>query len=400
MQKIILNWSIILLVSIPIGFTQTKPSAAQQQTKILSLELSFGDKNLPSEYLLARPMGIYVNNTNNIYVLDEYRIKVYDQNGKAKTIFGGKGNGPGEFNLEPYIISSTPDGFLTIYDRSCLFHNVYTPNNSFVKKTYIRTNSILNDFISTNNFQLKKILKILCINENEQIIECILIDLSTVKEGIMFSGLIYLTNKNVSFITKKEILSFKLDKWSEFHWELIADKTIITSYFNCTINPPRTTLTEYSLEFIDFSGTVNSEIKHPYQPVVLSDSVRKKLTENIDELPKLSRGFDAGFGVKDAHKGAIKSLERILKLNQYTPMQQLKTDGGYIFIFTNRVNNKNEILTDVFDVKIKKYISSSYFPFIPLVIKNGYAYKFNDAGLTKDYPKVEKYKITPAVYGR
>jgi hypothetical protein len=81
-------------------------------------------------------------------------------------------------------------------------------------------------------------------------------------------------------------------------------------------------------------------------------------------------------------------------------MQQLKTDGGYIFIFTNRVNNKNEILTDVFDVKIKKYISSSYFPFIPLVIKNGYAYKFNDAGLTKDYPKVEKYKISPIVYGK
>ena len=64
---------------------------------VLQLELTFGDKDLPDEYLLARPGGIAVNDNGDILVVDENRVKVYSNNGREKSIIGGPGEGPGYF---------------------------------------------------------------------------------------------------------------------------------------------------------------------------------------------------------------------------------------------------------------------------------------------------------------
>ena len=66
-------------------------------TDVLTLEMSFGDKDLMDEYFLANPNSVAVNSRNDIYVIDERRIKVFDKNGKEKVILGNPGQGPGEF---------------------------------------------------------------------------------------------------------------------------------------------------------------------------------------------------------------------------------------------------------------------------------------------------------------
>ncbi|MCH8286728.1 hypothetical protein IIB79_09420, partial [candidate division KSB1 bacterium] len=47
-------------------------SSSEPLTDVLTLELSFGDKDLPDEYLLANPTGITVNEKGEILISDEY----------------------------------------------------------------------------------------------------------------------------------------------------------------------------------------------------------------------------------------------------------------------------------------------------------------------------------------
>ena len=81
MYRSIIAILIFLFVTL---YTNVQISAQQTQTEqkplenFLTLVLSFGDKNVPDEYLLAQPQILTVNDAGDIYVFDESRIKVYD----------------------------------------------------------------------------------------------------------------------------------------------------------------------------------------------------------------------------------------------------------------------------------------------------------------------------------
>jgi hypothetical protein len=69
------------------------PAYAQQTSQkplenVFTLELSFGDKNLPDEYLLAKPAGIAVGTDGSIIVVDENKLKVFTGAGKPVKIVG------------------------------------------------------------------------------------------------------------------------------------------------------------------------------------------------------------------------------------------------------------------------------------------------------------------------
>ena len=68
--------------------------------------------------------------------------------------------------------------------------------------------------------------------------------------------------------------------------------------------------------------------------------------------------------------------KNILEAYPYHPtLLDLKTDGNFIFAFTQTKNDSGEIKTDIFDADIGKYLRSAYFPFIPYIIKDGKAYR-------------------------
>ena len=72
-------------------------SGTEPLTDVLTLELSFGDKDLPDEYLLANPRGIAVNDEGDVFVTDEDRVKVFGDDGKEKAIIGRNGRGQESF---------------------------------------------------------------------------------------------------------------------------------------------------------------------------------------------------------------------------------------------------------------------------------------------------------------
>ena len=91
-------------------------------------------------------------------------------------------------------------------------------------------------------------------------------------------------------------------------------------------------------------------------------------------------------------------VKDIMRKERYTAgLQEILVDGEFVFAFTFKKNDEEEFLTDVFNIKTGEYISSAYFSGVPNLIKDGYAYYMNP-GSQDEFPKIEKFKIEPAVY--
>ena len=105
----------------------------------VTLELAFGDKDVPDEFLLATPSRALVNYNGDIIVFDEYKLKIYDTNGKPKKIVGRKGQGPGEFSPIPipHISFISEDGYLTMIDQVGRNLQIFGPHYEFIEQKNI-----------------------------------------------------------------------------------------------------------------------------------------------------------------------------------------------------------------------------------------------------------------------
>ena len=409
-KTIIVMLTFVLIVKVSTAQIKTGSETnvpANIKSDLLTKVLSFGDDNLPSEYLLADPWVLRVNARNDIYIFDEQKIKVYDSSGKPKCIIGGPGEGPGEFGKYPNSVSITPAGYITASYNNTIY-NIFKPDNSFIKKSDLKFNTVFNNFIKDTNLMLTRfspVSMITALNENTLIMECSLTNPSVEKSGIRVQGLLYLTDKEAHFVAKSEVLWGKIGNWLTFHWSFINERTIVYSSANFTTdtNIQNKAQSEYIINIADITGAKKDEIRHKYQPVFFPDSIKKQLDADINRTKSMSSNqmYVLGAGGIESVMGMIQTDERIRDFGQYSPIQKIRTDGKYIFVFTHTVNKKGEIYTDIFDAETLKYINFVYFPFIPLVIKNGYAYRFNDFENNKAiYPKVEKYTIDHSVYGK
>jgi len=87
--------------------------------EIVTIGIEDGDDN----YILNNPTSIAIDDNNSIYICDmnDYSIKVYDQNGRFLRMIGKKGQGPGEFQ-GPKRIAITNDQKLCVIDIARKIH--------------------------------------------------------------------------------------------------------------------------------------------------------------------------------------------------------------------------------------------------------------------------------------
>jgi hypothetical protein len=152
----------------------------------------------------------------------------------------------------------------------------------------------------------------------------------------------------------------------------------------------------YRLHISDFDGRNRVEIDKIFNPIILP-------LNQLFHKTKIGRD--------------------LLKEYPYHPtLQDIKADRNFIFAFTYKKNEENEILTDIFDANSGKYLKSVYFPFIPYCIVNNKMYYMktppfiprnwrNNKRIPEDIkkvfeefeknpylPKIEVYKLDPVVY--
>ena len=422
---------IIVVASVLIPYSAGAQQTSQKPLEnVLTLELQFGDKDIPDEYLLASPSSrLAINDAGDIYVFDEFKVKVYDKNGKPKTIFGGKGEGPGEFrgNTISYLYIP-PAGGLFVYDSQS--YSIFSPINKFINKRLFSSSTIFTSL--KNNYKMPSRSSasdytIFFLTEKEWIIKgstCYFENYND--ENEYYDYLFYANSDNVSVLVKyrnedtfthKKVTGTGASGGSNgspilgrfFYTPITNSKILYTHTFHDV------TLADDNakLKFHVFtpSNKLESEFTLDYKPEAIPDSVIKKA--NPDYIEKLYKQLNEerkktnpqattpNIKLSDEQKEMYLRMEKALKQRKYKSLfTTMRNDRTYLFLIDDMIENKSKIYKGiVINSETGKEVSSfkSKEP-IPEVIKNGYCYR---VFTPKDgYPIVEKYRIDPRVYGK
>jgi len=367
-------------------------------TDVLTLELTFGaDENVLNEkFLLAIPYGIEVNYQNDILVLDENWVKVYNSAGKGETTFGGPGQGPGEFSSRVLRIWISPNGYLTIFGGSTGFTaHYFRPDYTFIKRINYGHNPPYEELMNSYNFYPSRPEIVFNIGEAERVyaIDSRYIDdrITTDRRKIFLfyetaDTLITLANYMQSKIVPGSVAQFEF--LGDLKVDLLPDNRIVYLH---TFHDSKISETEayYTITIISLNNMKKSFITHRYIPVEIEWEPYQYTDEEKEKYPVDYKRY----------KEEIKrNYEYFAERKFRASLQSILTDNKYIFAFTYHKNDKNETLADIFDGDAGEYINSAYFPIVPRVIKNSDAYMIakNEEG----FYVIEKYKINPAVYGK
>lgn len=400
--SIIIAYLLLLNCSSDVDFNTTE--MPPPLTDVLTLELSFGDENTitKDEFLLASPpyYGIDVNTADDIYVWDENKIKVFDKYGKEKFILGGPGEGPGEFSKGINYFWIAPTGYLTVLDGR--FYSIFSPENKFLEKRQIQFSDANIKLEQEHNltFYSGEPDEYIALNTDEAIISGV-----TGPENIgdqnysNYDLLVYTRPGYLKILAQYELVNTFIDVsvlkgkvsgirrygtryLGDFYYAFLPGNKIVYTHAGHDIHIDKKEA-YYTLHVVTYDGKEICTISKSYKP--------QEITDSVMENPMKGIGFS---GKKLAEEKVRKKLRDAKYL---PPLQNIMTDGRFIFVFIYGEFG-DEMQVDIFDADTGNYLQSAVFPFIPRVIKNGYAYKFGRS--EEDFPIVEKYQIDPAVYGK
>ena len=397
MKKYYLITLILLINGVYNSLVVSQTSNQKPLENALTLELKFGDENLPNEYLLVQPIALAVNDMGDIFVSDEKRIKVFDKAGKEKTLIGRSGQGPGEFSSNPRLWIN-PDGSITATNTGGF--NLYDKQYKFIEKK--QTSSAQSKYmnIATSHGWMG-------ISEEQ------FIPLSNKSTLIVGSGVESLRGKDPDILlyVYTELLIEKPDTVielgfyrdtrfyqyksagislyfkGELLWSMESDKYLAFCHPDFDITQQNKTY-QYAIHVVSLKDLNRRKITLQYSPVEIPDSVKDSHFARFKALEEMSLTL---YPPK-------KIIDMVKDTQYYPPLQRVFADGGIVVALTFQRNKKGEFVADIFDIVSGGYLRSAYFCDVPDVIKNGYAYRLYTP---KDgYPVVEKYRIDPRVYGK
>jgi len=362
-------------------------------TDVLTLELTFGAENLPDEFLLVEPkfLPIMAAENGDIIVDDESRLKIFDSNGNPKKILGRPGQGPGEFDRF-FNSSITSTGYITGVNMGgpTSSYNLFAPDYTFVERKSLFASHLYNELRKNYEWSEFYYQDIYSYSPKEQVF---LIDARKIINGNQikyYYAYIYYKNDSImsTLLLDNEQTGLAEDG---FLISTYSDSTMKVVYSNTGIHRfVKNKRHYYTIYVYDIKSETQIEILREYTPMAIPDSVIYRTLKFPDNYPE---------NLKERRKNEEKiRIKKLKKLKVYAPLQFIMTDKNFIFAFTYEYVKDKGTVVDIFDSETGEYISSSYFPFKPSLIKNGYAYEpgINEEGFTV----VEKYKVSPAVYGK
>ena len=375
----------------------------QPLTDVLTFELSFGDEKTieKDEFLLARPGGMAVNDKEDIFVMDEGRIKVFDKNGKEKIIIGHPGQGPGEFgsSVLPRI---TETGYIfAAVDNSYRAYNIFDPDYNFVECKNLHYSGLREKLTEEHNwtFGTFAVFRDAYAYSPEELLFTVSADERIEgKRTNSIYAIVFMKDKDVKTIYAAKFPVEKINIDTEkgrFYYGLLRERRVIY-----TFAPEHKTFENgkwfYSLFIYDLKTHEQTEIKKAYTPVAIPDSIIYRPLDVPDGIPE-----DLLNQAKEKAKERSKKLE---KLKVYPAVKNLITDGNFIFVFTFEYDKEKGQVVDIFDSATGKYIHSAYFPrWVSILtvsdyscIKNGSIYRMKAP--LDEFAIIEVYKIDPAVY--
>jgi len=391
-------------------FLFLSPAYSQKTTildNIFTLELTFGDKNLPDEYLLARPSSYDIAAAPNgdIIVPDEYKLKIFDSNGKPKKIVGGQGQGPGEFTLYP-IVSAAINGNICAITPDYI--NVYNNQYEFVNSKNLKNDPVINQYVKEKGFQWFKITRIIPFSQEDMLIYASnkpALSTLLVDKNVCYSLLLYKSRNDLFPVVEslseeyyndgKMLINIPVPETGRLIYTELPGKMI--AFSDSRIDKIfENSKWYYFIYTYDIANRQKKTlIKREYEPAAFPDSLLH---------PEKAKGYNGNdiiwsignrsFTRKEMNE---KKTEILNKLKYFPPISNIFYDNNVIFVRLNMYEKNKGYVVEIFDSETGKYLRSAYFPFMP-VVNNGCAYRIIRGGNV--FPYIEKYKINPAVYGK
>ncbi|MFC1553476.1 hypothetical protein ACFL7D_02470 [candidate division KSB1 bacterium] len=355
--------------------TETIPYFSDPVKKVLTV----GSEDLPEKYLLDRPSPFHIGDNGDLYIFDEYYIKVFDKDGQPKTIFGGRGEGPGEFTGFSMGMWIAPTGILAVVDNGWRY-NLYAPDNSFIAKEDFRqtgTYKKLRDLLGLRTFFTENMVYF---SREQRLIEGH--QLLAYDDGDSVTTLVHYQGKYLDKIHgTDQILNF-----NAFQWQALPDYRAVYSHAGHDIIED-VNGTAFALHIVSLETMEEREIVVPYTRTVIPDSVIDKVIVIVMRRDEPNR-----------KKLTDEEKDHVREIKYYSPFYRMIADGNILFIFYGVEQFEGENSAIVVDLDTGKRISRVRFPMRPERIKNGYAYTIDTD--QEGFYVIEKYRIDPAVYGK
>ncbi|MFC1477601.1 hypothetical protein ACFL6L_03935 [candidate division KSB1 bacterium] len=390
-----INFLIIIALIYSCGSAEKSGETTAQNVleDVLTLELSFGAENLPDVYLLAKPRHLAVNDAGDIYILDEWKIKTYDSMGQPMKIFGGYGQGPGEFSKIAQNIEFTHEGLFWVREGQYL--NIFSQEHDLIEKRLLYSDATLQSICNDFGVYIDQRSWIIPLNEHELIVLTSTVSMSTyqISEKGAFNYLFYVNSDKIKVLAKyKEIstvITLKGGGGSFTHLgneigklivALLPDNKIV--YVNTAIDVEiKGEVSVLTLHIVDLENFEEREIFYQYTPEKIP------LTE-IEKYETRGRSHD-------------QKIVKLLKDRMYLPpLYRLTTDGKYIILCNLLRNETGEITEEeictFIDSENGDVLQTAIFPYLWGKYKNGYYYNLRTSA--EEFPVLEKYRVDPAVY--
>jgi hypothetical protein len=366
---------------------------------------SFGSElsNTKSEFLLTRYItnknGMTFNKNGDIIIADEDRIKVFDESGKGKIVFGRKGQGPGEFaDGSTMRIACGPSGLLAVVSGMSAsgMLDIFSPKYGFVNKIRIIKDKQLNDYVDSYVPAKKAgilIMKLVPFEKDEWVAE-----LNFQDENDKYISLIYVNKSKIYEITRfkspKEFTASNGIRISSsalgyYAWGYIPEKKII---------------------YVNSDEDIHSESEDSYYKINIFDCntfEKKQITKTFSKRPyneeflnKRAKEVKKSDGEK-MYKAYLEMNKLYMKKKYYPSLSYFITDGRYAYVrpFISSSDFKMNLYGfDIFDLETGKFVNSINLPFSSYFhIHNQMLYDITNTD-KNGYPEIRVYKINPSLF--
>ena len=296
-------------------------------TDVLTLELTFGadEEKLEDEFLLASPeRTVVVNDAGDVYVLDEMdlNVKVFDKNGESKTIFGGPGQGPGEFYGATYWQTISPTGYLLVSGQNWFV--VFSPDNKFKRNIRKTNNPVLNELLEENDWRSSSMVTTYAIDDSHFLMRVTTRDNSDESLYPEHELLVYLKEDNPIEIARYQSSKIQTSMGllpvsfrGRLYFSPLHDNSAVYSHSEFD-KFEENNRSFYILNIISLDNNEKKQINCTYTPVKIPQTQKEEAKRFIPEIP-----------------GTEKLMKEIDKAKYYTPLRKLLVDRDFIFVFTN-----------------------------------------------------------------
>ncbi len=407
MKRLLLGLAVPCLLLATGSITKQGVQHRQVLEDCLTLEWETGGSDVRSNYLLVRPTaeGIAVDQSGNLFVIDEDRIKVFDSGGQELRIVGRPGQGPGEFeNCRRLTISET--GFLTVVSGTSL-HTVhmFSPELKYLDRFHYSNEQPYRSIASERSSFPDRVQGVISYNLDERVYS---LSMREYVEG--FTGkrrelLLHEKEGSVEIICEYPSSNYihadgpawHFDFLGTIHWGALGEHRIVYSHSKFDVEQKENGHS-YTLHIHNLKDGSETLIEHSFDPIPIVDRDTARWRSTFRNIPDERSREDA--------RNLFRAVdERLRQEDHKASLLGIYTDRQFVFAMTYSMRDTSHVLTDVFDTNQGIYIGSMYLPCyqysMPSLacIRDGYAYEISDyRAEDPEEPLIRKYRIDPSVF--